>query len=75
MLKEHERALMNERVRSINNTLNVVRDLRDTCINQLREVLDDDWMDKCREFIDLGREQQHLKTLKRQKETFSETSR
>ena len=70
IVKRAERALMNERVRSINNTLNFVRDLRDTCINQLREVLDDDWMDKCREFIEVGREQQHLKTLKRQKETF-----
>ena len=57
IVKRTERALMNERVRSINNTLNMVRDLRDTCINQLREVLDDDWMDKCREFIEVGREQ------------------
>ena len=70
IVKRAERALMNERVRSINNTLNMVRDLRDTCINQLREVLDDDWMDKCREFIEVGREQQHLKTLKRQKDKF-----
>ena len=63
-----ERALMNERVRSINNTLNMIRDLGDTCINQLREVLNEDWMDKCRDFIEVGREQQHLKTLKRHRE-------
>ena len=70
IVKRAERALMNERVKLINNTLNMVRDLRDTCINQLREVLNDDWMDKCRELIEVGREQQHLKILKRQKEKF-----
>ena len=55
---------MNERVRWINNTLNMVRDLRNTCMNQVREVLSNEWMDKCREFIEVRREQQHLKTLK-----------
>ena len=61
---------MNERVRLINNTLNMVRDLRDTCMNQLREILNDEWMDKCREFIEVRREQQHPKTLNRQKVKF-----
>ena len=70
IIKRAERALMNERIRSINNTLNMVRDLRDTCINQLREVLNDEWVDKCREFIEVGREHQHLKTLNRQKLKF-----
>ena len=35
IVRKAERALMNERVRSINNTLNMVRDLRDTCIDKL----------------------------------------
>ena len=60
---------MNESVRSINNTLNMVRDLRNTCTDQLREVLNDEWMDKCREFIEVRREQ-HLKTIIRPKEKF-----
>ena len=71
IVRKAERALMNERVRSINNTLNMVGDLRDTCIDQLRRVLNNEWMDKCREFIEVGREQQHLKTLNRQKEKFN----
>ena len=71
IVRRAERALMNERGRLINNTLNMVRDLRDTCIDQLRRVLNDEWMDKCREFIEVGREQQHLKTLNRQKEKFN----
>ena len=70
IVKRAERALMNERIRSINNTLNMVRCLRDTCINQLREVLNDTWMDKCIEYIEVGREHQHLKTLERQKLKF-----
>ena len=70
IIKIAERALMNERIRSINNTLNMVRSLRDACINQLREVLSDEWMDKCIEFIEVGREHQHLKTLERQKIKF-----
>ena len=70
IIKRAERALMNERIRSINNTLNMVSNLRDTCENQLREVLSDEWMGKCREFIEVGRENQHLKTLERQKIKF-----
>ena len=61
---------MNERIRSIKNTLNMVSNLRDTCENQLREVLSIEWMDKCREFIEVRREHQHLKTLERQKIKF-----
>ena len=70
IIKRAERALMNERIRSINNTLNMVSNLRDTCENQLREVLSNEWMGKCREFIEVRRENQHLKTLERQKIKF-----
>ena len=70
IVRRAERALMNERIRLINNTLNMVRDLRDTCINQLREVLNNEWVDKCRDFIEVGREHQHLKTLNTQKLKF-----
>ena len=48
----------------------MIRSLRDACKNQLREVLNHEWMDKCTEFIEVGREHQHLKTLKRQKIKF-----
>ena len=68
IIRRAERALMNERIRSINNTLNMVSNLRDTCKHQLREVLNDEWMDRCTVFIEVGREQQHLKTLERQKQ-------
>ena len=70
IVRRAERALMNERIRSINNTLNMVSNLRDTCKNQLRESLNDEWMDRCIEFIEVGREQQHLKTLERQNQKY-----
>ena len=67
IIRRAERSLLNERVRSINNTLNMLKSQRDTCIDQLSN----DWMDKCKDFIEVGREQQHLKTLNRQKEKFN----
>ena len=71
IIKRAERSLLNERIGSINNTLNMLKSQRDTCIDQLRRVLSNEWMDKCKDFIEVGREQQHLKTLNRQKEKFN----
>ena len=68
--KKAERALLNERVRSTNNTLNMLKSQRDTCIEQLERVFNEEWMARCKEFIEVGRERQHFKTLKRQKEKF-----
>ena len=75
IVRRAERALTNERIRSINNTLNMVSDLRDICKHQLRESLNDEWMDRCIEFIEFGREKQHLKTLERQKHKFERLSK
>ena len=60
--------MLNERVRSINNTLNMLKSQRDTCIEQLERVFNEEWMARCKEFIEVGREKQHFKTLMRQKE-------
>ena len=70
IIRKAEKALLNERVRSINNTLNMLKSQRDTCIDQLERVFNEEWMDRCKEFIEIGREKQHFKTLKRQKEKF-----
>ena len=71
IIKKSERALLNERVRSINNTLNMLKSLRDTCMNELERVINEDWMATCKDFIEVGRENHHLKTLKRQKDKFN----
>ena len=67
IIRKAERELLNERVRSINNTLNMLKSLRDTCIDELGRVLNEEWMARCKEFIEVGREK-HFKTLKRQED-------
>ena len=67
IIRGAEKALLNERVRSINNTINMLKTQRDTCIDCLERVINEDWMDRCREFIEIGREAQHYNTLERQK--------
>ena len=52
-------ALLNERVRLINNTINILKTRRDTCIDCLSKAINEEWMDKCKEFIEIGRESQH----------------
>ena len=39
IIRKPEKALLNERVGSINNTLNMLKSLRDTCMNELERVL------------------------------------
>ena len=70
IISKAERALLNVRVRSINNTLNMLKCQQDICIDCLERVFNKEWMDRCKEFIKVGKEKQHFKTLKRQKEKF-----
>ena len=58
-----ERALLNKKIRSINNTLSLLKEQRDTCIYQLEEWLDRDIMEECKNFIKIKRESRHYKTL------------
>ena len=71
IIRKAERALLNVRVRSINNTLNMLKSPRDTCIDELGRVFNEDWMARCKDFIDVRREKHHLNTLKRQKDKFN----
>ena len=71
IIKKAERALLNERVRSINNTLNMLKSLRDKCMNELERGINEEWMTRCKEFIEVGRENHHHKTLNRQKDKFN----
>ena len=63
IIKKAEIALLNERVRSINNSLTMFTMQRDTCMNQLKDNLDKEIMDQCESFIKEKREIRHLKTL------------
>ena len=70
ILRKAERMLMNERVRSINNTIIMLNHQADTCINTLENTLNKDVMEKCHEFINHIGERRHYKTMERQKKKF-----
>ena len=65
-----EKALLNERIRSITNTITMFKNLRDTCIGQLEDILDNAIMEECRTFIEIRRERRHLSTLERHPSKF-----
>ena len=70
IIRKAERALLNEWVRSINNSLAMFKELKDTCINNLTTILEDKRMKECESFIKIKREERHQKTLKRQLSKF-----
>ena len=65
IIRKAERALLNERIRSINNTLNVLKSQKDTCMKELERSINEEWMAECKTFIEVRREKHHLKTLRR----------
>ena len=62
-IRKVERALLNERIRSINNSIAMFKLLRDTCKDQLESILDKGTMEKCSNFVETRRERRHLSTL------------
>ena len=71
IIRKAERALLNERIRSINNSIAMFKSVRDTCKNQLESMVDKGTMEKCNEFIETRREIRHLKTLDRHLSKFN----
>ena len=70
IIRKAERALLNEQVRSINNSLTMFKEQRDTCMNNLSTVLDEERMKDCESFIMTRKEARHQKNLKRQVSKF-----
>ena len=64
--KRAERALLNERIRWINNTIIMFGAQRDTCKNKLSGILDKETMEECVKFINYTRESRHIKTFERE---------
>ena len=64
------RALLNERIRSINNTITMFKYQIDICINQLNNKINRKAMEECHIFIMEKKESRHLKTLERQRDKF-----
>ena len=70
IVKKAEKALLNERVRMINNTIKMFSWQIDTCKEELQNNIKKEDMEECHKFIERQRKTRHLKTLKRQQEKF-----
>ena len=70
ILKKAERALLDERIRTINDTLEMLEHQRNTCMNKLSRVLDQKVMDESQVFINRTKKARHFKTLEWQKAEF-----
>ena len=55
IIKKAEISLLNERIRSINNSITMFRTMRDTCINQLESMVDKKTMEECYMYIEKKR--------------------
>ena len=64
IIRKAEKPLLNERIRSINNTITMLKMQVDTCINQLNITLDKKSMDEYFKFIESKRELRHQQTMK-----------
>ena len=67
IIKKTERALLNERIRMINNTIELCKHEKDTCMEELSKIMGQEDMEECKRFMFYIKEERHLKTLVRQK--------
>ena len=70
IIKKVGRHLLNEHVKSINNTLELYMYQKEACMCQLREVLDHISMKECQILISSVVEARHNEVLEGQRETF-----
>ena len=72
IIRKAEKALLNERVRNINNTIYMFNIQRNTCITNLANKIREEDLKYCEEFIEARREARHHKTMERQKNKLEE---
>ena len=71
IIKRAEKQLLNERVTSINNQLEMFMFKRDTCIKKLKEVIrDQNLIQECEELMKKVVESRHIRVLERQKSKY-----
>ena len=66
IIRKTERALLNERIRMINNRIEMLEHEKDTCIEGLSKVLNQEDMAECSKFMFKTKEDRHYKTMARQ---------
>ena len=64
--RKAERDLLNERIRTINNTIAMATSERDTCMNTLLSIFPKEIIDECARLITLRREAYYIKVKNRQ---------
>ena len=68
IIRRAEISLLNNRIRSVNKTINMLSQERDTCISRLKEKIKDEGLfQECEKFIEERREARHHKTMSRQR--------
>ena len=67
IIRKGEVSLLNERIRSINNTINMPGLEYDTCMRRLSQKLKEEDRHECLKFIDERKEARHHKTMTKQK--------
>ena len=67
IIRRAEKALLNERIRSINNTIYMFNLQLDTCKTNLAKKIKEEDLKNCEDFIEARREARHYKTMDRQK--------
>ena len=72
IIKRAEKALLNERIRMVNNSITMFKSQINTCMNQLKGILDKASMEECMIFIKTRREARHIKTQLRQVNKFNQ---
>ena len=70
IIRRAEKQLLNECFRSINNQLELFMFNRNTCKNQLQEILDKEIMEECEDLIKRVIENRHKLVLERQKSKY-----
>ena len=70
IVKRAEKALLNKRIRSVSNMINMLKMQIDTCMEQLKTYLEERVIEECKLFINSKRESRHNSTLVRQLHKF-----
>ena len=68
IIRRAEKALLNERIQSINNSIYMFNHQLDTCKTDLEKLINKEDLKECQHFINTRREARHSKTMDRQKQ-------
>ena len=74
IIRNAEKQLLNEHIRSINNTIELLMLKRDTCSNKVKEIIlkkdDHNILEECNNLIERVKEYRHNSIMRRQKAKF-----